>query len=262
MSANSSNKQTPGLKESRFKRFPRIEKTILFCLLIVLGFGAARALVVAGLLLLKLAGVSFAAMNESVFSSVVSVIIYALTLLIVIGLPWWVRNYQTTKKDIGLTRLLTWSDLGLAPAGFIIYFLATAIVSFGVSKLIPGIDLSQAQQTGFDHLSRYYEYVLAFVTLIVLAPIAEEVLFRGYLYGRLRRILPLWLAILITSALFGFVHGQWNVGIDVFILSIVLCCLREVTGNIWAGILLHMMKNGLAFYLLFINPDILRTIGG
>jgi hypothetical protein len=71
-----------------------------------------------------------------------------------------------------------------------------------------------------------------------------------------------WAAIIITSLLFGAVHGQWNVAIDVFVLSLVLCSLREVTGNIWAGVLLHMLKNGLAFYLLFINPSLLHTIGG
>lgn len=262
MSVNSSNKQTHNLKESRFRRFPRTQKIIIFCLLVVLGFGAAQALALAGIMLLRLLGVSFMGVNENVFSSVVSVIIYALTLLIVIGLPWWVRKYRTTKQDVGLARLMSWTDIGFAPAGFVIYFLATALVAYGVSVLIPGIDLNQVQNTGFTNISQYYEYVLAFITLIILAPVAEEVLFRGYLYGRLRKILPMWLAILITSALFGVVHGQWNVGIDVFILSVVLCSLREVTGSIWAGILLHMMKNGLAFYLLFINPSILHTIGG
>ena len=37
-----------------------------------------------------------------------------------------------------------------------------------------------------------------------------------------------------------------------FALSIVLCGLREITGTIHAGILLHMLKNGIAFYLLFV----------
>lgn len=262
MSVNSSNKQTPGLKESRFKRFPRVQKTILFCLLVVLGFGAAQAIVIATVMGLRLVGVSFHSVSENVFSSVLSVVIYGLTLLIVMGLPWWVRKYKTNLKDVGLARMLSWTDIGLAPAGFIIYFLTTAVVAYGVSQLIPGIDLSQAQDTGFSNISKNYEYTLAFITLIILAPVAEEVLFRGYLYGKLRKIIPIWAAILITSLLFGMIHGQWNVGIDVFILSIVLCSLREVTGSIWAGILLHMMKNGLAFYILFINPSILHTIGG
>jgi membrane protease YdiL (CAAX protease family) len=60
-----------------------------------------------------------------------------------------------------------------------------------------------------------------------------------------------------TSVLFGLIHGQWNVGVDVFVLSMVACSLREVTGSIWAGILLHMLKNALAFYIIFVNTTFL-----
>jgi membrane protease YdiL (CAAX protease family) len=59
----------------------------------------------------------------------------------------------------------------------------------------------------------------------------------------------------------GLLEGV-NVALDVFILSIVMCGLREMTGSIWAGVVLHMMKNGLAFYLLFINTALLSTMGG
>jgi membrane protease YdiL (CAAX protease family) len=55
---------------------------------------------------------------------------------------------------------------------------------------------------------------------------------------------------------------QWNVAADTFALSLVLCTLRQITGNIWAGVLLHMIKNGIAYYFLFINPDLFRTLGG
>jgi membrane protease YdiL (CAAX protease family) len=103
---------------------------------------------------------------------------------------------------------------------------------------------------------------LAFVTLVVVAPIAEEIIFRGYMYGKLKKFVPIWVAILATSLLFGAVHGAWNLAIDTFALSIVLCSLREFTGNIWASILLHMVKNGIAFYILFIYPTLLTTLGG
>ena len=59
-------------------------------------------------------------------------------------------------------------------------------------------------------------------------------------------------AVLITSLVFGVMHFQWNVGVNVFALSVVLCVMREVTGTIYAGILLHMLKNGVAFYLLYV----------
>lgn len=207
-------------------------------------------------------GVPLDLVNEAVYGFVASVIVYTLTIAFVVGLPLLLKRSKVSLELIGLTRLPTWKDIGLAPAGFVIYFIASALSMVLVAQYIPGVDLNEVQDVGFKALSARYEYILAFLALVIVAPIAEEVLFRGYLYGKLRRAVPTWVAIVVTSALFGLVHGQWNIAIDVFILSLVLCSLREVTGSIVAGILLHMLKNGLAFYLLFINPSLLHTLGG
>ncbi|RYZ49901.1 MAG: CPBP family intramembrane metalloprotease, partial [Sphingobacteriales bacterium] len=67
---------------------------------------------------------------------------------------------------------------------------------------------------------------------------------------------------IVTSIVFGAIHGQWNVAVDVFALSLILCSLREITGSIWAGVLLHMLKNGIAFYFLFIGPVVAPGLGG
>lgn len=226
-----------------------------FWLLVCLG--VAQLLLVGVFWALAQVGVSLAGMNPTIANTLVAILVYAVTLLLVIGLPWWIRKNRTTRQLIGINRLPSWMDIVLAPAGFIVYALASAVVSYAAVKLIPGFDATQAQNTGFSNLSHSYEYILAFVTLVVLAPLAEEVLFRGYLYGKLKNHLPTWAAVLATSATFGLAHGQWNVGLDVFVLSLVLCSLREVTGNIWAGVLLHMLKNGIAFYVLFINTSLL-----
>jgi membrane protease YdiL (CAAX protease family) len=44
----------------------------------------------------------------------------------------------------------------------------------------------------------------------------------------------------------------WIGAVDTFTLSLVLVSLREITGNLWAGISLHAAKNGIAFILLFV----------
>lgn len=260
MSQNSSNSTKAG-SEGGAAKAPR--RSYRWWLLIILpvwvfvGFMMAQLLIAGVFLALKAMGISFAVINESVFSTVVAALVYILSLLIVLGLPWLLKKRVTTLKDIGLTQLPTWADLGLGPAGFIVYVLASGVVVYVVGQLFPGFNATQTQDVGFSNLTEHYEYALAFATLVIVAPIAEETLFRGYLYGKLRKAVPIWLAMVITSALFGAIHGQWNVGIDVFVLSMVACSLREVTGGIWAGILLHMLKNGLAFYILFINPTFL-----
>jgi len=94
--------------------------------------------------------------------------------------------------------------------------------------------------------------VLAFIGLVVLPPIAEEMLFRGFLYRGLAKRLPKILSALITSGLFALLHFQWNVSLDVFVLSLVLIALYEKTKNLWVCVGLHAIKNGIAFLALFV----------
>ena len=220
---------------------------------VLAGFVLAQVLIGLILYALDAIGVSFTGINDSTFQTVASAIIYLLSLLIVIGVPWFVKKYKTSKQDVGLGRPMAWTDILLAPVGFIVYIFLSFILT-SIASQFPFYNIDQVQETGFAQLSQGYEYLLAFLTLVVIAPVAEEILFRGYLLGKLRKYVPVWAAILVTSLLFGIVHFAWNVGVDVFALSIVLCLLRIGTGRLWPSILLHMLKNGLAFYLLFINP--------
>lgn len=226
---------------------------------VLLSFVAANVIVVIGLLILQATGMSFAT-ESAVFNAILAAIVYILTLAMTLGASWVLLRRLSTRKDLGIDRLPSWMDIILSPAGAVVYLLLSGIAITLFSVFFPQIDLQQSQEIGFQNLSGYSQYLLAFVTLVVVAPVAEEVLFRGYLYGKLRKHAPVWLGALITSGLFAVAHGQWNVAIDTFALSLVMCSLREITGSIWAGTLLHMMKNGLAFYLLFINPSLLGTL--
>lgn len=230
---------------------------LVFPFWVLVSFGLAQVVVVGALWILNALGVPFETFSGAAVQTGATAIIYTLSLLIAAGVPWIVKKRRANMAELGLGRLPSWTDIGLAPVGFIIYFIASATLIFILSQVVPGFDITQAQEVGFDNLGQRHEYLLAFITLVVIAPVAEEALFRGYLYGHLRSRIPIWLAMLVTSILFGAVHGQLNVAVDTFALSMVMCSLREITGSIWAGILLHMLKNGLAFYLLFVNPTML-----
>lgn len=240
----------------------RILYSISFPVWVFLGFMLAQAIVLAVIAILVNLNVPLGSVNEIILNSVGGAIIYALAIVIVVGLPWVIKKKPTSLEELGLQRLPRWVDIALAPAGMIVYLILTSILMTAAMALLTFVDFSQAQETGFAQIATQPEYILAFISLVLVAPFAEEVLFRGYLFGKLRKYTPLWVSILITSALFALVHFQWNVAIDVFALSIVLCLLRVVSGSIWPSILLHMLKNGVAFYFLFINPSLLSTLGG
>ena len=90
------------------------------------------------------------------------------------------------------------------------------------------------------------------VALVIVTPIFEETVFRGFLFKGLRRRLPFWAAASVVSVMFAFAHGQWNVALDTFVLSLILCFLVEKNNSLIPSILLHELKNEVAFTALFI----------
>jgi membrane protease YdiL (CAAX protease family) len=92
-----------------------------------------------------------------------------------------------------------------------------------------------------------------FIVLAVVTPVVEEMLFRGVLQGKLRRAgIPFAVTALVVASLFAVAHGQWNVAIDVFFMSLAASYLREKTGRLWPSIIIHITKNTLAFYVTFV----------
>ena len=181
-----------------------------------------------------------------------SAVTYVVAVAVIIFVPWKLIKLKTTRDELGLRGLPTWTDILMAPLGLIVTMFGAGILMLIMKWLIPGINLEQEQDVGFNNLIGRAEMIEGFIALVIIAPIAEELIFRGWLYGKLRARMTAVSAIIICSALFGILHGQWNVGITVFAMSVVMCLIRELTGTIWSGILVHMLKNGIAFYLLYV----------
>jgi len=152
------------------------------------------------------------------------------------------------------------SDLGYAITGFFVYFpIFFGFVTF-IEKNVPQIDIDQTQQIGFDTANTTGELAIVFISLVILAPIFEELLFRGYLYTNLKLSIGILKAAIVTSIIFGVAHLQlggsapplWIAAIDTGILSIILIVLREKSKGLMASIGLHMIKNSIAYVALFI----------
>lgn len=180
-------------------------------------------------------------------------LIYALVLFLVILPIWAMRNFRYVLKVLGVTKKPGREILWLPALMWAAYMGATILAAI-IASLVPWIDMDQVQDTGFQDLGLPIEYIVAFIALVILPPIAEELLFRGYLFGRLREKFGFWMTSVVVSVMFGVVHMQWNVAVDVAVLSLFLCYLRERTGSIWASVVLHALKNGVAYFLLFIAP--------
>jgi membrane protease YdiL (CAAX protease family) len=81
--------------------------------------------------------------------------------------------------------------------------------------------------------------------IAVIAPVSEEMCFRGMLFGGLREKLPRLAAALITGVIFGGLHALTGVSAvpPLIVFGFLLSLLYEKTGSIIPGILLHMLNN-------------------
>lgn len=141
-------------------------------------------------------------------------------------------------------------QLIFTPLYYVFYVVLSRIVQ-AIISLIPSVDINQSQDFGMQSNS-IVELGVIFFALVILPAITEEIIFRGLLYRSFKKPFGKIAAAIIVSLLFGLAHGQWNVAADTFVLSLVLIYLVEKSNSLWAAISLHLLKNSVAFLLVFV----------
>ena len=99
---------------------------------------------------------------------------------------------------------------------------------------------------------------LGYLVIGILAPIAEELIFRGAIlrvlldaFGRKGR----WPAIALTALLFAVIHGNLAQGTHAFVIGMVLGWLYARTRSVLPGIVLHWVNNSTAYIMFHLMPD-------
>ena len=188
------------------------------------------------------------------------VIFYLLIgLFIVFATRLFLKWQSTDWRAIGFRRPKS-SDPLYSLAGFPIYIVSFALITALIKALVPSLNIGQAQDLGFNSSYHGIQLFLIGLALIVIAPVTEEIIFRGLIFGSLKKSLPIIYAAILTSLLFAAGHllegGSGGLlyiaAIDTFVLSMVLVYLRQKTGGLWSSIGLHALKNSIAFVSLFV----------
>ena len=97
-----------------------------------------------------------------------------------------------------------------------------------------------------------------YVAVGILAPLAEEVVFRGAILRTLLGIMSKknhWVAIMISAAIFGVVHANLAQFINALLMGLLLGWMYYRTGSLVPGILLHWVNNTMAYVLTNIMPQ-------
>lgn len=81
------------------------------------------------------------------------------------------------------------------------------------------------------------------VAAVLVAPVTEEVVFRGYLYPAAKRFCGPLGGVLFSSLVFAAAHGNVVALAPLFVLAVLLCAIFEFTGSLWACIAVHFLFN-------------------
>jgi membrane protease YdiL (CAAX protease family) len=103
---------------------------------------------------------------------------------------------------------------------------------------------------------RLIQHAPPWVVLLVgigLAPVLEEVYFRGFIFAGLRQRYSLPTAAGISAALFALIHLQWTLFLPLVVLGFLLAAFYERSNSLWPPIVTHGLLNALALGIAYVR---------
>lgn len=158
-------------------------------------------------------------------------------------------------------RGVPWSDLGLRAAsgrdlllGAVLGLLSVPLAGV-VNALVSSLTGGSFANPQIDVLAPTALSVPAMIGMLVLAagvaPVVEEIVFRGVLYGWLRRFLSPALGIVLSALVFGAVHGIPQLIPALAVQGAILALVYERTRSLWPSIVLHGVFNAIMLGALY-----------
>ena len=162
------------------------------------------------------------------------------------------RRRRSAPADFGFRRVRLGLGVGAVVLAAVGYYVVSAI--YAALAHLSGHE-KLPKELGVSHSTA--ALVGAAVFVCVVAPVAEEFFFRGFIFGVLRQLrvklgdrdLGPWIAAMITGILFGLAHAGSAPGkylIPLAFLGFVLCLVRWRTGSLYPCMALHSLNNSLA----------------
>lgn len=197
---------------------------------------------------------------ENFSSADVVLVITAIATLVtlVVGVLWY-RGYKPANdfklKEVVNGKLL----LAMICFGLSLQFL----ISMCLNALYPVLpqELTNQYSELMEQLIGGNVWLSLLVT-VILAPLAEEFLFRGITLKKAQKIMPFMAANVFQAVLFGIYHMNLIQGVYAFVLGMILGFTAEYFHSIWAAVLLHACVNGSAEVLTNLPDAVTETYVG
>lgn len=181
-------------------------------------------------------------MNDTLTKYAALITIITLVITIPIEFLYYRRDY-----------VLHTSFIFKKPQYLIAAIIVGLLVSHGLSILISLINSGGALGTYTEVEQVIYSSDMPLVILraVILAPLCEELIFRGLTFKRMREDANFWVSAVISSAIFALYHMNVPQGIFAFLYGMLLCLLYDMFGNLWVPIIVHAAGNLLSIVLTY-----------
>ncbi len=202
-------------------------------LLIVIAFGG-------NLLLSYFFGEFFESRPFLAYGVQILVFIFAIFLCI----AW--NKQKVSLENIGFHKVPFFKTLGIIVLSWIIISALLVILT----SLLPNLPGFQPQESHLDIFGNSLVQKIGFAILaIVIAPLFEEIIFRGILFPWMLQWLSPLLAIIFNGMLFGLLHLEFQSFIPLALIGTILAFLRYKTKSLYPTIGFHVINNTLAVFV-------------
>lgn len=180
-------------------------------------------------------------------------LIYILQILfyVVLFFAFFNRGLTSQEQKKVLTSDKKTFSLPLMMAPFFIGSLVSVLYGLVIQFLFPSLFESYLGASESIELmieqAGYLQIGMIFLAIVVLAPIVEEILFRGILFNLIARRKSTLFAMITSSLIFGFLHAETMV--PTAVIGFVLCFIYHKTGNLYLAMGAHAFNNLIAFVM-------------
>jgi membrane protease YdiL (CAAX protease family) len=173
-----------------------------------------------------------------------------ITEIFLLGLLWLYLRKGDRMAAVHLDR---WSKMPLVSTVGIAAILIGAGLGFNWAYgeyVVPNIEVQAELRRLFAAIpDTMPNSILLFVTIAVVAPLLEEILFRGLLQNALSKRLPVWAAIALSALIFGAMHMDFYAMPPLVLMGAIFGVIYHLTGSLRVTIVLHMINNAAALAL-------------
>lgn len=171
-------------------------------------------------------------------------------------LPVWllaVRKYRLTWQDVGL-RAFTWGLLGLGCIGLVAFYVFNLCYASVLGLFNLQVEPQLIQQMGTST-----QALPLLIAGVFVAPISEELFFRGFLYAGLREKIGVAWAAIVSAALFSVAHITPTAIPSLFMIGLLFALLYERGRSIWPSAILHTTINVIGLLAAYMVANYLST---